>query len=42
MNRDEELERIIVHAIQTLLSEEEYRMSYTKAQELYNKIREML
>ena len=40
--REEELERMIMQAFHSLLSEEEYRLSYAMAQELYNRICKVL
>ena len=39
--KEEALEQLIVYAFQMLLSEDEYKLSYLKAQELYNKIGKM-
>ncbi len=36
--REEPMERMIVQAFHSLLAEEEYRLSYAMAQELYNRI----
>ncbi|MBQ6844814.1 MAG: hypothetical protein IJO60_09300 [Agathobacter sp.] len=36
--KEEQLEKMIVYALHSLLSEDEYTMSYAMAQELYNRI----
>ena len=36
--REEQLERMIVQVFHSFLSNEEHRLSYAKAQKLYNKI----